>query len=125
MAHSHDRNTIPFRYETEDGTEIETFIPCRYEVCDRCRGSGTIVNPAIDGHGISQEEFDEDPDFEEGYFSGRYDIVCPDCQGKRVVSVPDESRADPAVLKAYHDDKRAEADYERECEAERRFCGGY
>ncbi len=51
-------------------------LPAKYEICDRCRGEGKHVNPAIDEHGISPDEFRDDPDFEEGYFSGRYDVRC-------------------------------------------------
>jgi hypothetical protein len=65
-------------------------LPVTYEVCYKCEGSGKIVNPAIDEHGISQEEFDEDPDFEEAYFSGVYDIQCPLCKGKRVLPIVDK-----------------------------------
>lgn len=63
-------------------------VPMEYEVCGLCRGSGKIVDPNIDCGGITQEEFDEDPDFEEEYFSGRYDITCTRCRGLRVESIP-------------------------------------
>lgn len=59
----------------------------KFEVCPRCEGRGKIVNPSIDGHGLSQEDFDQDPDFEEAYFAGRYDIACTECRGLRVVDV--------------------------------------
>lgn len=76
--------------ETADGTDVETVevvFPAHYEVCDRCRGEGRHVNPSVDGHGISAEEFAEDPDFEEAYFSGVYDVTCEACKGNRVVEV--------------------------------------
>ncbi len=63
-------------------------VPMEYEVCGLCRGSGKIVDPNIDCGGITQEEFDDDPDFEEEYFSGRYDITCTRCRGLRVESIP-------------------------------------
>lgn len=59
-----------------------------FEVCDQCRGSGKVVNPSIDAGGLSRERFDEDPDFEERYFAGAYDIQCPTCKGQRVVAKP-------------------------------------
>lgn len=62
----------------------------KYEVCDLCRGKGKVVNPNIDCQGITREDFDEDPDFEEDYLSGVYDIKCTQCKGERVVSVIDE-----------------------------------
>lgn len=63
-------------------------LPSKYEVCDECSGSGKVVNPSIDAGGISYDDFHEDPDFEEDYFSGRYDVNCPSCNGKRVQSHP-------------------------------------
>ena len=48
--------------------EIE--LPVKMAVCPRCDGKGTHVNPAIDGHGISPEEFRDDPEFGEAYFRG-------------------------------------------------------
>jgi len=72
--------------ETDDD-EVEIELPARFDVCDVCDGKGKRVNPAIDGHGISAEEFDDDPDFKEAYFSGAYDITCDACSGKRVIPV--------------------------------------
>lgn len=63
-------------------------VQMKYEVCGMCQGSGKTTNPNIDCGGISQEDFDEDPDFEEEYFSGRYDITCAQCKGLRVESMP-------------------------------------
>ncbi len=108
-------------FTTEDAAGLETthVLPHRFEVCPCCEGKGSRVNPAVDGHGISPEEFAEDPDFEEAYFSGRYDITCDECQGLRVVMVPDEQRADPVILEAYFEHRRAEAEYRRCCQHER------
>lgn len=64
----------------------------RWEICDRCRGHGKHVNPNVDGHGLSREDFDEDPDFAENYFSGMYDVSCHDCGGLGRVKVPIVSR---------------------------------
>jgi hypothetical protein len=66
----------------EQGDEHE--LPTRFEVCGRCDGKGTHVNPSVDEHGISPEEFRDDPDFEEAYFGGVYDVTCYDCRGERV-----------------------------------------
>jgi hypothetical protein len=78
-------------------------IPAVYEVCDVCEGKGTHVNPSIDSHGLSAEDFDEDPDFAESYFSGHYDVSCVSCNGKRVVPMPDYSRMTPKVSKDLQD----------------------
>lgn len=47
-----------------------------------CEGEGTTVNPNIDAHGLTAEDFREDPDFAENYFSGTYDVPCRACGGK-------------------------------------------
>ena len=77
----------------DENTEEQTVtLPSRWEICSRCRGNGTIVNPAVDGSGISPDEFREDPDFEEAYRRGDYDIPCvADCDNGKV-RVPDEER---------------------------------
>ena len=64
-------------------------FPSKFEVCWICDGKGKHTNPSIDASGISREDFDEDPDFREDYFSGIYDITCGQCHGKRVVPVVD------------------------------------
>lgn len=58
----------------------------KYQVCPVCQGEGTTVNPNIDAHGLSPEDFHDDPDFAEDYHSGVYDITCQACEGKRVIT---------------------------------------
>ena len=77
---SHNGDEITYTYTLE--------IQTKYEVCSLCGGSAKIVNPDIDCGGISRDEFYEDPEFEEAYFSGRYDQTCTRCNGKRVEAVP-------------------------------------
>lgn len=76
--------------DAEKGTLPEEFTvrTVGFRVCPTCEGYGTHVNPSIDAHGIGREEFDEDPDFEEAYFSGAYDVTCGECSGQRVVANP-------------------------------------
>lgn len=57
----------------------------KWTVCPVCDGEGKTVNPAIDSHGLTAEDFNEDPDFSEDYKSGLYDITCRGCDGQRVV----------------------------------------
>lgn len=100
--------------DPETGDEIEVAIPARFEVCDRCEGRGTHVNPAVDGNGLSQEDFDGDPDLRENYFGGMYDVSCEDCGGKRVVLVPDEKNADSEtkkLIEAHHNRQREAAEW--------------
>jgi len=71
-----------------DGCDSYIKIPGKPVVCRRCGGTGKHVNPNIDGNGISPEEFYEDLDFQESYFSGIYDVTCHDCKGQRVILEP-------------------------------------
>ena len=66
-------------------------LPAVRIVCPLCDGRGTHVNPAIDGHGLSHEDFAADPDFAESYFAGVYDVRCEYCHGARVVDEVDEA----------------------------------
>ena len=111
-----------------DGETTEVSLPGKYEVCSRCRGRGKIVNPAVEPHGISPEEFAEDPDFEEAYFSGVYDIPCPECGGKRVVPVPDVGACTYAQKRLLVSERlwqRADSAYWAEVRAEQRLMGIY
>lgn len=73
-----------------------------FAVCPTCEGRGSHVNPSIDSQGLSAEDFDEDPDFREDYFSGAYDVPCAECRGNRVVpQCADDSCSDPALAKEH------------------------
>jgi len=98
-------------------------IPSKFEVCGTCLGAGTHVNPSIDAHGITSEEWENDWDEEsrEAYRSGGYDVTCSECNGLRVVPVPDESRATPEAMKAWEEIVKDDAQYRAECESERRM----
>ncbi len=55
-------------------------------VCPCCDGEGRYVNPAIDGNGISAEEWGEWTDeSREHYLTGVYDVSCEECKGENVV----------------------------------------
>lgn len=120
-------SSTPLHVEGEEPTEdneiveFEIELPARYEVCSRCEGKGTHVNPAIDGNGLTREDFAEDPDFEEAYFEGRYDIACLDCEGARVVPVVDASKIEPKLLKLYEEQCRFEAEDRAQCRYEERM----
>lgn len=100
-------------YDRADN-EVEYSLPAKFEVCSRCHGTGSHVNPSIDGNGISPEEFDEDPDFEESYFRGDYDVCCEKCHGTRVVSVADLSRCTFAQKRALVRKRRADDEAHRD-----------
>ena len=91
----------------DEDSDMEIQLPTVNEICYRCDGEGTHVNPAIDGHGIStDDEIWQDDDFREGYFGGRYDIVCEVCEGNKVIKVVDEAACDPIKLKEFHRQQR-------------------
>lgn len=115
---------IEFTEYRDDGDEIVHELPAKFEVCPRCRGEGSHVNPSIDGHGITGEEWngpDWDDDSREMYMSGGYDVPCHRCGGKRVIAVLDRDVADPDILKAYDDQERELRELEAEEAAERRM----
>jgi DNA-directed RNA polymerase subunit RPC12/RpoP len=58
----------------------------KYMVCPVCGGEGKTINPNIDAHGLTAEDFRDDPDFAEDYRSGLYDVTCGACCGKRVIT---------------------------------------
>ena len=97
----------------EDGNEELIEVPFTWEVCPTCQGKGKHTNPSIDASGISSEEFHDDPDFEESYLRGDYDVNCYNCGGIRVVAVTN----DEVVLEA----EREQREYERIRDAERRM----
>lgn len=94
--------------------------PEKFCVCTLCKGEGTVVDPNIDAHGLSREDFDEDPDFAEEYMNGAYDIQCPRCKGQRVLLTEEleaiyqreAERADERRLRALED-----GDFEGYCVA--------
>lgn len=117
--------TVKVSICNDEGEVHEVELPATYEVCERCRGEGTHVNPSIDGNGLSREDFDEDPDFEEDYFNGVYDVTCEECGGKRVVPQIDEDACKRkglmSTVEAHYEQLREKYAHERECEAERRM----
>lgn len=88
-------------------------IPAQYEVCDLCQGKGKHVNPSIDSHGISPDEFAEDPDFFEDYMRGAYDIPCNKCKGQRVVPVPLDNNEQVERILREHYQYQQEIAYQR------------
>jgi hypothetical protein len=98
-------------------------VPAHYEVCGTCNGKGRHVNPGVDAHGITAEEFDRDWSYEEreGYFRGDHDVTCVECKGRRVSPVMDLdklSAEDRKRIRDYLDDRES---YIRMCESERRM----
>jgi hypothetical protein len=103
----------PFKFTVidDEGYEVEHEVPARYEVCERCEGSGKHDHPAF-SNGITSSEWAEwDYDERESYLRGRYDVTCEECKGQRVVLHPDEDRCTP-------EQKQALEEYYRVCAEE-------
>lgn len=116
---------ITFETLDEETNEVEIELPAKYEVCGRCDGEGKHVNPAVDGNGISREDFDQDPDFEEAYRGGLYDVTCERCGGKRVSLVVDVQECKRQGLErelaAYREHRRELREVDAISESERRM----
>ncbi len=120
---------MEFKYENEAGEEVTVTFPTKKVVCHDCGGEGHTLRPGMRDHAYTAEEFYESFDEEDAaeYFKrgGKYDVVCETCKGKNVVDEIDESLCTTPelkeALKAYQDRLEDEADYRRECEAERRM----
>ena len=103
----------------------EIAVPIKKEVCPVCEGHGIHVNPAIDSHGVSSEEFWDDPDFGEDYFSGRYDVRCNRCQGLRVVDTIDFENCPPGTEDLWNEYQNDVYEHRAEMAAEMRMMGVY
>lgn len=107
--------------DNEDGSQDEVQLPVKWVVCHVCNGAGTHVHPGIDCNGLSAEDF-ADPDFEEEYRSGRYDVNCNACGGRTTVQEVDWDRLTPGQRMAYERQLDADSAYDAERMAEIR-CG--
>ena len=96
----------------------ERTVPFRWDVCPTCEGQGRHVNPSIDAHGISGDDFRRDPDFAQEYLAGMYDVPCYGCDGRRVVPVIGLDEEDPEY-QSYLRSRREDAEYDSICRSER------
>lgn len=120
-----------FEFDTinDDGFEVRLKLPAQYVVCHRCRGTGTHVNEAIDGNGITQSDREDwaDDDFMENYMAGAYDVVCTVCKGERVVLEIDRDackrNAQYAEALQEYDDQQRELQISYAIERQERMMG--
>ena len=56
-----------------------------FSVCPKCDGEGKILNEAFTEAPL-EPELVADPDFMEEMSRGAYNVTCPLCKGKRVVT---------------------------------------
>lgn len=111
----------PLDEDEGDGDLEEVSVPMTFEVCSLCDGKGKHVNPSIDSHGISSDEFDADPGFFEDYRSGTYDVQCYKCQGARVEPCVAWNRVSGVLRHRLQKHFQDLSDERREREAESRF----
>jgi hypothetical protein len=103
-----------FEFENDEGEIIQ--VPGKWEICGRCDGYGTHVNPNVDGNGITQDEMEElGPEFKEDYMSGVYDVQCEECHGTGKTFEIDLTR----IPEKHKDDVHAYLDAEYEFRAEK------
>lgn len=106
-----------YRFDYDD---IEYEVPGKFELCPRCEGAGKHDHPAFE-NGLTQSDFEEDPDFREEYLAGRYDVPCEECHGQRVVVVPDCERLSPEEKEVLNSYQEMMAEDARERAHERRM----
>ena len=82
--------TVEVIHFDDEDEEIATTLPVKFEVCETCNGRGSHGDPSIDCNGLTSDDFCDDPDFEEEYFSGSYDVTCYECGGRRVCPIIDD-----------------------------------
>lgn len=82
----------------EQGLDLRTVT--KNALCPRCDGEG---KRALHGIALTGSDLAEmgDPDFMENYMAGRYDTTCDDCNGEKVVRVPNEEALTPEQLQAW------------------------
>lgn len=72
----------------EDADRYAVSVTTKFELCNQCQGSGTMIDPSIDCNGLTSDDFDNDPDFESDYFNGVYNERCSACnqyEGRQIV----------------------------------------
>jgi hypothetical protein len=67
----------------------------------------------MEGVAYTREEMLDDPDFEEDYFGGKYDVRCLDCGGRNVIPVIDEDELTPSQRRLFDQVLRAEENKRR------------
>lgn len=101
----------------EEGEEVSHIFPSTNEVCHRCEGYGTHLNPSIGQHAYTMEEFNEsfDDEGKEEYFKrgGIYDVTCEVCKGNKVLPTVDESKLSDEQKKLFAEYEEHEEDMAR------------
>lgn len=111
----------------DEEEENEIKVPCTWEVCSCCGGTGTST--AYLGSWTQDEWNEESYEFQENYLNGVYDRTCQECEGKRVVpSIQNEAyltEEQKTAVDYYYSWLRDEAYDNAVYRAEMRLMGGY
>lgn len=107
----HYRGLIDLMLDPEFGPVI-TEADLEWVVCPTCNGRGTST--AYLGS-FTADDFAEDPDFAEDYFSGFYDRACDECDGRTTVrELTEAARQRPEVAEEIQSWAETEAIYAME-----------
>jgi len=101
------------------GGITEIMLPGRRIVCDECNGTGRVLCDSLRGVAFSRDEME--PDFEDAYFRGDYDVQCDVCHGNNVILVPDEDQLTKRQRILWQSHTAREAEYQAELAHERRM----
>ena len=64
----------------------------RVVVCPDCKGEGKILTPSLRNVAFTSEDFEQDPDFKEQMLGGYYDVECPTCKGRNVITIDERKK---------------------------------
>lgn len=107
------------------GGDAKVQCESKFEVCPTCNGRGTHTNPSIDCGGITASEWAEwDPEEQDYYMSGGYDVTCSHCNGKRVIQTFEYDTKNPLYnwcCERLNEHYEFQYEYAREVAAERRW----
>ncbi len=99
------RDEIELTWTNQAGETITHSFPAHNQVCSRCQGYGTHLNPSIGNHAYTPEEFNEafDEEGQEEYFrrGGIYDVQCENCHGNKVILVVSDEILNRTQAKLY------------------------
>lgn len=116
-----DKMELTFEIEDDDIEPGVYSLRLKWEVCPTCDGRGKHTNPSIDAHGITEDEFAEDPGFKEEYMRGAYDVMCYECKGRTTTLCIDEEHSTKEAVARANQWFTDETDYRSECAMERRM----
>lgn len=111
------KNKILSWVMTAKGNQFQVLLLAKTIVCPRCDGQGVHDHQAFSS-GVGDLD---DPDFNESYFRGDYDVRCEECAGKNVIDVVDHAKLSDKMLKRVYKQEYQQYRDEQEAAGERRW----